>query len=121
MPVEFADSHQQVPHGNRIARMKTRTFAGTPIQEHYTSELPSLPGTKAHNCFLASDGEVGLINYRNLLCLRKCCLVPSEFGDKNVPQQCELKEYTGRWKFFSYVDRNMRGIVTSDVEDDHED
>ena len=60
---------------------------------------------KKNNCYLASNGEEGLINHRPLPCFRKCCTTRDYWDDEYVPLNCELAEYTGDWKWFGLDDQ----------------
>ena len=72
-----------------------RSFGSTPTQNHYESKLKSLPGTKSNNCFLMSDSEVGIVNYRPLPCLGPCCLDNDKWQNAVPPQSACIWEIHG--------------------------
>ena len=43
-----------------------------PDQKHRESNLKSLQGAKSNHCFLASDQQIGIIDYRPLPCFEEC-------------------------------------------------
>ena len=83
--------------------LRERSFGATPTQNHAESKLKSLKGTKSHNCYLASDSKVGIINFRPLPCLETCCLTPQSWK-QNVPEhtKCKWGDYTGQWKYWNF-------------------
>ena len=83
--------------------LRERSFGATPTQKHRELKLKSLQGTKSNHCFLASDKQIGVINYRPLPCLEKCCLEEADWKH-NVPsyKKCKWGKYTGRWRYWNF-------------------
>ena len=83
--------------------LRERSFGATPTQKHRELKLKSLQGTKSNHCFLASDKQIGVINYRPLPCLEKCCLEEADWK-RNVPsyKKCKWGKYTGRWRYWNF-------------------
>ena len=81
----------------------------------YESKLKSLPGTKSNYCYLMSDNEVGLVNYRALPCLGPCCLTNTNWK-QNVPANtdCKWNQYTGRWMWWNYKQNNGGPVFQHD-------